>query len=706
VSGISKIIKSIEPGDELDEDPPTIELRKDKSLEIPPAETQKPPYQSEQPLEPLNTAPTSSEPEIDYGWTKTVTIIGFVIWIIASLIIAISVLKIGQNWQNYTALQWAGLVTLFVGPAIMLGLGGYALAQLAKISSRAQSLEKMIHSFSQPDRLAAEKSASLTYVISQQIDFVNAKLNEALGRTSAIEGVLKTQATSIYDANQAAKNASQSIGQTLEAQKNALLDISKTFDDRMVSLSALISSHSEELAKATLIADQKIKEAQINVEGATSKINSASEAVRVNSAKAASTLSASHDEISSLGDIIHQRSLELDDVYKRHANELTSMIEHLRNEQQNLGENLEDTLGKMKDLASNAQASANSLSSASNAGKQTIEALAKSASLADDAVKTRFAEMEQMVRYSSDHAQNISDLASQRVQDSLEHSRTEIARIERDMASLQDKLAHTASTTTIDLVSEEDKAITKAKRRSKRSRIQLTPLKDERAVVEASEAQKEVEIKKDMVKSATSNVEDKIETENILDLHFEEPTYEDLESGSLDSDPIIAAIRPVAEYDSARKGKPAFSFRGLFNRGSSQTEKSSLDIVSQAPDTQQTDTGSLDEEFTTILSDIGLGPNVIVDDGCVIEAANNRAASGHEAMSRCVIARLKDPVRHFSNALSADPEFSQRAIDFATQYDRTIEQLAGDREAIRTKLESENGRAYLLSDAALNYGRV
>lgn len=183
---------------------------------------------------------------------------------------------------------------------------------------------------------------------------------------------------------------------------------------------------------------------------------------------------------------------------------------------------------------------------------------------------------------------------------------------------------------------------------------------------------------------------------------------QEIEKGLVSSDPILAAIRPVAEYESNKKTKSGFSLRGLFGGRSDENEDASMSIASSGPNLADRkgaeETASLN--FIRTLTEMGLSPNVIVDDGCVIEATNTRSSQGHEAMSRSVIARLNVPVKHFAATLSYDPDLSQRTIDFATGFDQKVEKLKGDREAIRTRLESESGRAYLICDGALNYGRV
>lgn len=661
------------------------------------------------PTQPLEQYQFNEEPQ-NFRWVTIFTVFAIVIWLLATGLLLFSVLKITADWPNYSSLQWLGIVLLVTVPLCLVGLTSYALRQLAKLSTQSDRLEIVAERLTQPDQLIVQKSEIMAGAIATQIDHINAKLNEGLGRISALDEVLSTQTSSIDTTNVKAVEAVESIGQSLEHQKQALSVISTTFDNSMDALSSTIATHTQELADAARMAEQKIKEARISVEGATSKINSASDIVRTNTVQAATTLSSSHEEIKTLGDIIKQRSEELDGVYKKHAQDLSVMIEHLRDEQQNLGANMEDTLIKMRDLSLSAQTSAESLAEASSSGKETIQALAQSASLADNAVKTRFAEMEQMVRYSTDHAQNIGAMASRRVQDSLEHTRKEISRIEEDMTKLQDKLAESTRNATIDLV-QQNTPTENLIRSKDRPRLQLQPIEADPNSESADTEQLKINpptSSSTREEGAQKSREARVEIEETLDLEIEAPDLNDLQQPLLEVGAIIDAIRPVAEYEPGNKPKTSFSLRGLFSGPSKNEEDASLSIAETTEDEQpvKAEDSVLSNAMITMLSAAGLSPNVVVDDGCVIEAANNRSAQGHEAMSRGVISRLNGPVRHFARSLSSDSELSRHAIAFATEFDQRVEQHSGDREAIRSKLESEYGRAYLLCDAALNFGRV
>jgi len=646
-----------------------------------------------------------------FGWIRLVTISAVLLWLAAAAIICFSMLGITANAKSYSALQWTGLAALIFGPLLMIGVAAFSLKQLAQISVASDRLATLAQALTTPDELVVGKSQSMAAAINQQVDSVNEKLSAALGRLTALETTLKAQSEALSLTNRDAMLTADHIATAITQQTTALDGISDTFDGRMGALSGIITGHSDKLADAARMAEQKIKEARISVEGATAKINSASDTVRSHTVQAASTLNASHQDIQSLGDIVKQRSDELDQVYKKHAGDLTTMIEHLRDEQQNLGAVLEERLTKMRDISLSAQASAESLVQASKAGKETVEALAESASLADSAVKSRFTDMQDMVKYSSDHAQSISDQAAQRVQDSLELTRREIGRIEDDMAELQGRLSHSASTINL-TPSQVTHKSSKVKQKTENSadkkgwaRLKFLPVDDD--IFKADDVSGTTTTKQtDTVPPKAAPLQEPVEAP-ALDLDITELTPDDLGQATEDAFAPEAIRRAVPlDTDDTAKAKSGFSLRGLFSGRDKEHEGSSLDIAIPKQDTNTEERRTADADILADLEKLGLAPNVVVDNGCVIEATNTRTAKGHEAMSKIVGERLGSPVEHLSKALAIDSNLSAKVIKFATNIDHSIELLAGDREAIRTRLESEDGRAYLLVDAALNYGRV
>ncbi|MBL4766211.1 MAG: methyl-accepting chemotaxis protein [Rhodobacteraceae bacterium] len=706
------------------------------------------------PAEDFGDISATSSSEDRFVWVRVVTILMLLLWGGVAAILSLSVLDIPANIGTYSALQWAGIVGMFLGPVLMIAIAGYSLKQLARLSLQAQTLARVAEALSQPDRTVVRKSKTMAAAIAKHVDDVNDKLNVALGQLATLEDVLNVQTGSLAQSNLDATETATQIAHTLERQSDALDSISGTFDGRMNALSLMIKEHTEKLANATHLAEQKIKEARISVEGASSKINAASDIVRTNALEASSTLNASHTDIQSLGKIIRERSVELDNVYKKHAKDLTSMIEHLRDEQQNLGVVLEERLSKMRDLSLSAQASAESLIDASDAGKDTIEALAESAKLADGAVQTRFREMREMVKYSSEQAQSISEKAAQRVKDSLELTRLEISRIEHDMGDLQSRIGQPLRQA-LELIPEEDDpsddtpdAPQNTARKQRWTRLKLKPLEDESPLHDEILGQDESLGQNENVK--TERVEDealKIPQPAPSLENEQGPARDDVETPepetpvedrkrSLDlyleprtpaQDAAVDTVWSTALPNSEKKQKPGFSLRGLFRGREDLDADDSLSVVTDysadtarstkkpakasfqppsRPSSQASSQAPAHEDILTALEQLGLSPHVIVDDGCIIEAVNSRVSRGHEAMSRIVAERLKSPVKHMVKALSIDSELSQKTIDFATRFDQSIEAFSGNREAIRTRLESEQGRAYLLCDAALNYGRV
>ncbi len=736
------------------------------------------------PANPKQPAPNTMPAGPDFGWIRRAVIGASLLWLVMVGALLFFVLDMAGRWQNYTPLQWASIAALVLGPFLLILVTAYCLKQLARLSGQAHALNLAASALTTPDKTVIGKSKTMARAISAHIDQVDTRLEAALVRLGAVDDAVQIQAQTIQTANDDVRETVATINQSVDVQKQALAHMTKTLDESMESLSDTLSMHTDNLAKAVQIAEQKIKEARISVEGATAKINSASDIVRSNTVQAASTLSASHEDIKSLGDIIRQRSEELDSVYKKHAGELTAMIEHLRDEQTSLGASMQERLAKMRDLSLSAQASAESLTEASRTGKQTIEALAEAANLADSAVKDRFAEMRDMVQYSTQHAQSISDMAAQRVQDSLELTRKEITRIEAEMAGLQSRIGN-KQTKSLELVPDEsgketdkgpsshgDKKNGDKKERSRsgrRTRLRLKPVIDvaqekskkeqgkeekgkedhDRQIAHISQTDSETATtgKPDVMTGGTTVREpdehaplDLVDRQTDPDTAWQnvenippapslstnaapgeipgeipgespDETPADPQTAPQVSDPdnmADGAVRPTIPIDKERnvKSKSGGLFRNIFKPRAKTDTPSSLDIVDPKKPASQTPNKSGDDGLLADLAQLGLSVNAVVDDGCIIEASNARAASGHEAMSKCVKVRLKNPVEHLVKSLAVNDDLSEKAIIFATRFDRSIETLAANREAIRSKLESEFGRAYLLCDAALNYDRV
>ena len=710
-----------------------------------------------------------------FGWARPVGVFAWLIWILVSGLVLFVALRVQDNWQSFGPWQWLGIVTLVLGPALLILLATYTLKQLARLTALATTYDRSARQLLTPDDSVREKSAILAQAIRGHIDTVNDRLNAALGRLAAMDDVVKEQAMVLERANLEAKKTSEHITNAIKAQETSIASMAETMDRRMAELSDMITKLTDKLTRASQMSEQKIKEARISIETATAKLNAASDVVRSNTVQAASTLSTSHEDIKALGDIIRKRSEELDQVYKRHGDELTAMIEHLREEQQVLGANMEERLTKMRDLSLSAQASAESLMEASHTGKDTIEALAEAATLADNAVKARFAEMREMVEYSTEHAKSISDLAARRVRDSLELTRKEISRIEADMAELQNRIANPA-TNALELVAEPEEAPRPDRPRRRWTRLKLKPAPDDlmdditddidASPVKTEDSPGTNDSSEPALRGAKPVMEAEPDPLEIpgppLDLtrdnKIEEGTNLQDESPQLgrttpkSDSPVSLQSAPISKPEDVKRSdeetirrtipadpedepheKPGL-FRSLFGRKPKTPETSSLDIVSKPapgkPPTQAQDRNappldtstpnpqagppplspqkppSADELFLADLEKLGLSANAVVDDGCVIEATNSRVAHGHAAMSRAVAERLKSPVEHLVKSLAVDDLLSSNAIAFATRFNRSLELKANDREALRLALESEIGRAFLLCDAALNYGRV
>jgi methyl-accepting chemotaxis protein len=764
VAKITSSITSIDKVERIVEDDPK-NVKRRLGLSMPETETSRNVF----------TAPTHSTVDIStsapFPPLKLFFGAALLLWIGVAALISVFSLNVLAKDQSLNGFEWAGIATMFLLPTLII-FAGYSLAKkLHTLNQHAHTLAQAADNLMQPDDALVGKTKIMADAIKQQIKDVNLKVSTSLAGVEAMEEIIAAQTDKLSRSNTDATRTAAHIAESIKKQYAALDTISGTFDQRMGSLADTLNSHTDALASATQLAEQKIKEARMSIENAAERINSASDNVKTNTVEAAENLNTSHEDIKSIADILHTRSEELNNIYASHAGALKVMIETLRDEQESLGASLEARLEKMRDLSLSAQASAEGLSDASRAGKETVEALAQSASLADNAVKIRFQEMQDMVRYSSEHASSISDKALRRVRHSLELTRKEISRIEQDMAALQDRMSQTTARS-LELIeddsppSHEDEGQTPhPKGTAKRTRLKLKPLLDDIPHV----AEKTAEIQDEATDKETEETVDLQEHEIAFDdddARYDEdsgdenlqiPEFEDEKTqsetkisqktekniakglrGSTAFDDIDALsqykeefteqpqnlvgtednydinddtmidMRPGApDAEIASEDKPRFSLRSLLGRAPKGDENASLSIATLF----EGEPLSLDENIIKIdiledLANLDLPPNAVVDDGCIIEAAATRVQDGHVSMSRYVAKHLHSPVQHLAVLLSRDEELSMRVISFTAKFDQSVEELSGRRAAIRSKLEGEYGRAYLLCDAALNYGRV
>lgn len=753
MANISSKISSIEPDDgiaaraaALIAQPESDETSTDKRLYERQAEDNRSDISAQAPTK-IASAPGAEAPS--YGWINIFIISCALLWIVTAAIIIYSFFDLGSGLDKFTPLQWAGLSLFVAGPLLMIWVTGFALRQLARVSAQAHQLSVTAQQLLTPDETAVSRTGLMAKNIRSELDQVSHRVDSTLSRISSLQQTLDDQLQAINRTTYITENKSELIASRLSEEREALMSISSSFDETMKTLSSTLDTHGENLARSTKAAEQKIQEARISVEGATAKISSASDLVLSNTVEATSKLSSNQTDIARLGEELKIRATELDTVYSKHAADLAAMISDLRDEQENLGGTLEARLQKMRDMSLSAQVSAEHLTEASTSGRKTVEALADAARLTDSAVKQRFADMEEMVRYSNARAESISETAARRVQDSLSQTRKEIARIEYDMVALQDKLNRpenelpeneisAASATRrkkgisgLKPLAEDGKEETvstpsKKKPKAKKKLAGLRPAPDARETFEntpkaaealpaatPSEDSPKFQDPDDLFILTIPKYGDAAEpgnyaprSENAHDLVIEPLAAEDFEKPDPDQhllkfDPEVLR-RTVSEDDeliSGQTGKPRPPWWKSLLAGGRAPETNAIDQLTAVPKTPEPVS---DANIVFTLAGIGLAPAAIVDDGCIIEAVNKRTGKGPLAMSEVITNRLEDPVLHLFNAVQSDPDLKQKITEFARRFHTSLSDVENNREAIRARLESDAGRAFLLCDAALN----
>lgn len=697
-----------------------------------------------------------------FTWVNLTIGLAIILWVVCvGLVVYTSRSSTGDAFA-LTGLDLASLTLLVLGPVFILLILGYALKQLARLSQQAHALSVTTQQLMSPDETAFSRSSIMSRNIKGEINEVNASLDKAVSRMANLKETLEEQIQSIDRVSYLAENKTELIASQLSEERKALSEIASVYDDRMAALTAGLEQHSVSLATATKEAEQKINEARISVEGAAAKINAASETVLQNTNEASSKLDANEAAIMRLADELKIRSTELDGLYSHHAKDLDALITELRTEQETLAVSLEAGLKKMRDMSLTAQVSTKHLTDASTAGRKAVVALADAARLTDSAVKQRFADMEEMVRFSNARAESISEKAARRVQDSLAQTRKEISRIEYDMVELQDRLKFSPSKSEAPAPQPEPRhrdtqpsapAPAPAPRRGLSG---FKPLPDDDAEVESRSPGTATEETPATSSSAASHkrrlaglrpapeqtetFSEPYSTDEVAALTL--PTQADTEAnlvipdiaGQIESAPaedehaLILQIpdeddfkavnphedltgfdpdflRPSDTSDKKKDGKNKSWWKSLFSNAEDANDEA-LDALTAPSGSPQFASKPSDEvsneDIVAALTAIGLSPAAIVDDGCIIEAVNTRISRGPLAMSDVITNRLEDPVRHLFDQAQQNSDLRADMTSFARRFHTSLGAIEDDREAIRHRFESDAGRAFLLCDAALN----
>lgn len=701
-----------------------------------------------------------SAPKSGSGLAWIVGWIAVILWIGAITTAYYLTYKSGMQSPDPSLLNQLSFVALALIPAAFIFILCFLISTFGKLAAQTQHLVNAADHISRPDVGAQSRVTALASAVRSQIISVDSELSAAMDRLAGMENVLAGHVKALTASRVAASEQTKTMDERLSEQRTALKSLTGSFDERMASLSNMLTEHNERLSSSTHIAEQKIQEARVSVEGAAAKINASSEIVRSNALSASETLSDSQIKIAKLGEDIRLQAERLGELNSTHADDMKTLLTQLREEQRDMEANIEDRLSRLRDMSLSAKVSTESLNNASEAGRQTVEALAKSAQLADNAVKQRFADMEEMVTYSNSRAESISDRAAKRVRDSLALTRMEIGRIEDDMHALEARMARRTSGEPEELLVESRPA-TSWRKNLLRFRpltgqspiediedieaeepnqsvsehyddsplIQPTPaaplappspfepepdIKDSIAAIRRSPNSQDMtlrySLKNASVEMLDLKAEDKI-TEDALEIphpnNFQSHTPPDL-SLDIEDHPVLSipdanadVLSPVISQPAPQalrrksKVKSGWSWRGFLG-SIDDDNKVGTPAVSTATSFEQ-----IKIDVIAHLTTIGLSPNIVVDEGCVIEAVNTRRFKGAGEMRSVVSLRLPGEIGYLKKALSTDEALRSMVEDFAQRYYQLLMTGADDRESLRETLQTVEGRAFILCDTAL-----
>ncbi len=628
---------------------------------------------------PLDTMPYGDEAPS----TKWITVTGIVltvIWIGAVTAYIFALSEIGQNWSSLPPMGLAGILMAIIFPAILISLLWMTWRRLAQMKHQAQMIANIAKKLTKADDSAIASTQNLADGIRAELSKLDQHLEKTLDRYSTLQVQLTADTRSIDEAGLILTERAEDVGRNLTLQRQALESISGTFDSKMETLTASIAAQSQDLTKAA--------------ETAAGSISAANEALTQTS----DNLKASGEEIAnhlqSSSDSLNQSAAQLENIDA----DLSKITSRLQEEQTRLQTEMNAQVKEIGAATGTAIESSELLMNSLRSGQDTVAALNTATLKTNESIKQQFEDLSERITTAQSEANDISEKAATRVQESLSQTRRDLSQLETDMLALQAKLRN-ASQKTDELGFDEPEQPLPGI-----GRLKLKPLDTDFPPVEPPRFQSKPKQQAELLETPLEPMPD--QPLNLgMDMEVEN---EDNEITDFDPD-ILRRPAPVTKsFGRAKRGKKEKSswhwrdMLGGLDSPSPSTE-GALDIVGNtAGSSLSLNSPNPDgPDVINYLRQAQLAPSAIIDDGTIIEASKSYVQYGAAHMQGTIANRIGAPCQHLRDNLNADTAALMRFKRFTDQFNAKISAISHDEARLRTEFGTAEGRAFLLSAAAL-----
>ncbi len=343
-----------------------------------------------------------------------------------------------------TPAQIAGLSFIAFGPALFVILAGIAARQMIRFSAEARLVAGAARRLTRPERVVEDEARTLSAVLSAEVGRINAGMDAALARLSAMEEVIRHHADSLEGATRRAEEQSRALIGDLRTEREALAALADVLDTKAKTVADAIADQSRMVARAAELAESAAEEGRNRLEAGAEALQSASSAALTQSERAAGALDAQRQNLDALAANFADQGKALNQLYESHREEMDEASRTLREEQKRIASALDFHRAELGELVKVAGKGAEDMAETTRAGGEALRAAV------EDAL-TRARDLGDMILSRTEHLAESQRIRLQALDEAATKAQTAseaaAAAMEAQTASIQSKVEQIGEST-------------------------------------------------------------------------------------------------------------------------------------------------------------------------------------------------------------------------------------------------------------------
>lgn len=574
----------------------------------------------------------------------------------------------------------SGLIILF--PALVLLLFCMAVSKLGQVSARADSLSYASERFLQADQSSAEQAKTLAEAIRGQINSLDNDMTSLVARFEATRNMAQAHSKTLNETSSSLLSTNQTLEQSFIEQRAALELMMKTTEEKFQQTEKALEAQKRSLSETMDRTTLSLNEAGQKLEDKSRAFDSF---ISENEAR----LTSMTEKFSST----EERSIVISDKLAGHVETLTQKISDLQSQNARLSETLESRIPLLSSLSDSADAAKDELFGVISKSVDATDALRAEVKSASDLLSEKFQDLNSGLSESQSSTGDLIRQAEESVTASQEKAEKTLQEIEARLKRLQEISAGIEAVQTHggNVENNNFKGSIEPSEKLSSERLHLRPLEVDLPNVSGSSSHPyDLELDPLDLEAEMSIPLPEVE------VHDRQAENADVVKPLADSTPLFGRAKP--------KEKSPWRWRdmmGGFDNPDSPEDlnKEGLNQNDIHHDVSTPDSAPRPETpkaFDHWVDHLGLDPDESLNHGTVLDAANAIVME-----SETIKAVLWRRVPHLAEEISAVTQthegFAEAAHRYRERLSDSINPEIMNRDAIRNRLNTTDGKLYLLS---------